>query len=124
MCEVRYRGKTVKNKKKKKEKPKYSGQQQKEMDSDEPHLTPNEKTQPMQWTERPTAALVAAGSLWLLTQSQQPDEKTQLTLRTERPTGALVGAGSLWPFVFEASGKKKILTILPTVHLHSLLIRV
>ncbi len=92
MCEVRYRGKTVKNKKKKKEKPKYSGQQQKEMDSDEPHL--------------------------------QPDEKTQLILWTERPTGALVGAGSLWPFVFEASGKKKILTILPTVHLHSLLIRV
>ncbi len=45
-------------------KTKYSGQQQKEMDSDEPHLRPNEKTQPIQWTERPTGALVAAGSLW------------------------------------------------------------
>jgi hypothetical protein len=46
------------------EKEKYSGQQQKEMDRDKPHLTPNEKTQPIQWTERPTGALVAAGSLW------------------------------------------------------------
>jgi hypothetical protein len=31
------------------------------MDYDEPHLTPNEKPQPIQWTERPTGALVAAG---------------------------------------------------------------
>jgi hypothetical protein len=43
---------------------KYSGQQQKEMDCDEPHPAPNEKTQGIQWTERPTGALVAAGSLW------------------------------------------------------------
>jgi hypothetical protein len=48
---------------KKKEK-KYSGQQQKEMDCDEPHPAANEKTQGIQWTERPTGALVAAGSLW------------------------------------------------------------
>ncbi len=34
------------------------------MDCDEPHLVPNEKTQPIQWTEQPTGALVAAGSLW------------------------------------------------------------
>jgi hypothetical protein len=34
------------------------------MDCDEPHLAPNEKTQPIQWTERPTGALVVAGSLW------------------------------------------------------------
>jgi hypothetical protein len=34
------------------------------MDYDEPHPAPNEKTQPIQWTERPTGALVAAGSLW------------------------------------------------------------
>jgi hypothetical protein len=34
------------------------------MDSDEPHLTLNEKTQPIQWTEWRTGALVAAGSLW------------------------------------------------------------
>jgi hypothetical protein len=53
-------GKTAKNKKKKK----YSGQQQKEMDCDELHPAPNEKTQGIQSTERPTGALVAAGSLW------------------------------------------------------------
>jgi len=58
-------GKTAKNKKKlKKLKKKYSGQQQKEMDCDEPNPAPNEKTQGIQWTERPTGALVAAGSLW------------------------------------------------------------
>jgi hypothetical protein len=34
------------------------------MDCDEPHLTPNEKTQPIQWTEQPTGALAAAGLLW------------------------------------------------------------
>jgi hypothetical protein len=33
------------------------------MDCDEPHLAPNEKMHPIQWTERPTGALVAAGSL-------------------------------------------------------------
>jgi hypothetical protein len=38
---------------------------EKEMDYDEPHLTSNEKMQPMPWTEQPTGALVAAGSLWL-----------------------------------------------------------
>jgi hypothetical protein len=53
--------KTTKNKRKRK---KYSGQQQKEIDCDEPHLVPNEKTQPIQWTERPTGALVAVNSLW------------------------------------------------------------
>jgi hypothetical protein len=31
---------------------------------DEPHLTLNKKTQPIQWTEWPTSALVAADSLW------------------------------------------------------------
>ncbi len=35
-----------------------------EMDYDEPHLALNEKTQPIQWTEQPTGALVAVGSLW------------------------------------------------------------
>jgi hypothetical protein len=34
------------------------------MDYDEPHLTPNEKMQSIQWTKRPIGALVAAGSLW------------------------------------------------------------
>jgi hypothetical protein len=42
MCEVRFKGKMAKNKKKK-----YSGQYKKEMDYDEPHLVPNEKTQPI-----------------------------------------------------------------------------
>jgi hypothetical protein len=45
-------------------KKKYSGQQQKEIDCDEPHPAPNEKTQPIRWTERPTGALVSANSLW------------------------------------------------------------
>jgi hypothetical protein len=34
------------------------------MDYHEPHPAPNEKTQPIQWTERPTGALVAVNSLW------------------------------------------------------------
>jgi hypothetical protein len=34
------------------------------MDCDEPHLTSNEKMQPIQWTEQPTSAFAAAGSLW------------------------------------------------------------
>ncbi len=50
-------GKTTKNQKKK-----YNGQHQKEMDCHEPHPAPNEKMQGIQWTERPTGALVAAGS--------------------------------------------------------------
>jgi hypothetical protein len=54
--------KTAKKKKRKRRK-KYSGQQQKEIDCDEPHPAPNEKTQPIQWTERPTGALVAVDSL-------------------------------------------------------------
>jgi hypothetical protein len=57
-------GKTAKNKKKRKEKNSGSGQQQKEIDYDEPHPAPNEKTQPIQWTERPTGALVTVNSLW------------------------------------------------------------
>jgi hypothetical protein len=52
-------GKTAKNKKKKK----YSGQQQKKIDCDEPHPASNEKMQPIQWIERPTSALVVVNSL-------------------------------------------------------------
>ncbi len=61
----------------KKKQKNYSGQQQKEMDCDGPHLAPNEKTQPIQWTERSTGALVAASSLcpklgtWLLVLNYQ-----------------------------------------------------
>jgi hypothetical protein len=33
------------------------------MACDEPHLAPNEKTHPIQWTERPIGALVVIGSL-------------------------------------------------------------
>ncbi len=61
MCEVSSREKTTKNKPKKR---KYSGQQQKEMDCDEPHLILNENMQPIWWIEQPTGALVAVGSLW------------------------------------------------------------
>jgi hypothetical protein len=53
--------KTAKNQKKRK---KYTGQQQKEIDCDEPHPASNEKMQPIQWTERPTGALVVVNSLW------------------------------------------------------------
>jgi len=59
MCELRSREKRAGTKKKK-----YNGQQQKEMDCHEPHPVLNEKTQPIQWTERPTGALVAVNSLW------------------------------------------------------------
>ncbi len=62
MCEVRSR-KNGQEPKKKKEK-KVQCQQQKEIDCDEPHPAPNEKRQPIQWTERPTGALVAVNSLW------------------------------------------------------------
>jgi len=34
------------------------------MDCDEPHLVPNEETQPIQWIEQQTGALVVAGLLW------------------------------------------------------------
>jgi len=70
MCEVRSRknGQEQTNKKRKK---KYSGQQQKEIDCDEPLSAPNEKRQPVQWTERPTGALVAVNSLW-------PEKRTVL----------------------------------------------
>jgi hypothetical protein len=34
------------------------------MDCHEPHPAPNEKMQPIKWTERPTGALVAVNSLW------------------------------------------------------------
>jgi len=45
-------GKTAKNTKKRKKK--YSGQQQKKIDCDEPHPAPNEKTQLIQWTKQRT----------------------------------------------------------------------
>jgi hypothetical protein len=32
------------------------------MDSDETHVVSNEKTQPIQWTEQPTGALVVVDS--------------------------------------------------------------
>jgi len=55
--------KNTKNKPQNKEK--YNDQQQiKKTDYNEPHLTLNKRTQPIQWTEWSTDALVAAGSLW------------------------------------------------------------
>jgi hypothetical protein len=53
-----------KNDQEPRKKKRYNGQQQKEMDCHEPHPALNEKMQGIQWTERPTGALVAAGSLW------------------------------------------------------------
>jgi len=59
MCEE-FRKKTVKNK------PPKNGTMviSEKKCSDEPHPMSNEKTQPIQWTEQPTGALVTAGSLW------------------------------------------------------------
>ncbi len=61
---VRSGPETKNNKKKTKKKRKYSDQQRKVMDFDEPHLTPNEKTQPIQWTEQPTGAKWCIGGRW------------------------------------------------------------
>ncbi len=61
MCQVRSMGKTIAKQKKKKS---TVVKNQKKKDCDKSHLAPNEKTQPIQWTERPTSALVAVGSLW------------------------------------------------------------
>jgi hypothetical protein len=69
MCEVRSREKRAR-----KNKIKYSGQQQKEMECDEPHSASNEKTQPIQWTERPTGALVAVNSLWPMFATVRPKQ--------------------------------------------------
>jgi hypothetical protein len=83
MCEVRSR-KNGQEQQKEKRKKKYSGQQQKEIDCDEPHPAPNEKTQPIQWTERPTGALVAVNSLWPTgcypTTVHVPSSKSGITL--------------------------------------------
>jgi len=63
MCEVRSKGKAAKNQKIK-IKSTVVSTKKKWTIYDEPHLAPNEKSQPIQWTEQPTGALVAAGSLW------------------------------------------------------------
>jgi hypothetical protein len=65
----------------KNQKQKYSGQQQKETDYDEPHLAPNEKTQPIQWTKRSTGALMAAGSLWPLGRGAYRAQRIRTFLR-------------------------------------------
>ncbi len=62
MCQVRSMGKTIAKQKNKNKKIQWS--RTKKKDCDKSHLAPNEKTQPIQWTERPTGALVAVGSLW------------------------------------------------------------
>jgi hypothetical protein len=64
MCEVRSRKngqKQKKNKKKTKKKTVVSSKKKSTMMS--PIRAPNEKTQPIQWTKRPTGALVAVNSL-------------------------------------------------------------
>jgi len=50
------------------------------MDCDEPHLVPNEKTQPIQWIKRLTGALVAIGSLWLWQLHRPPLSIYEVTL--------------------------------------------
>jgi len=58
------------------------------MDYDEPHLVPNEKTQPIQRTERPTGALVAGGSLWPAIQVLQPFGRYNFQLLQNSAQGA------------------------------------
>jgi hypothetical protein len=60
------RGKTAQNPKKGKQEKKGSGQQQKEMDCDEPHLAPNEKCTP---SSGQNGQLV---HWWLLVNSARP----------------------------------------------------
>jgi len=83
MCEVRSKEKRAGTKKKK-----YNGQQQKEMDCHEPHSAPNEKTQPIQWTERPIGALVAVNSLW---------PKLSITKLNRNGTRALINFFLIFP---------------------------
>jgi len=45
------------------------------MDWDEPHLTLSQEMQPIEWTERPTGALEAAGSLWRSSCSSAPRQR-------------------------------------------------
>jgi hypothetical protein len=63
MCEVRSR-KNGQEQKKKKKKVKKSTVVRSKIHCVLPQPAPNEKTQPIQWTERPTGALVAVNSLW------------------------------------------------------------
>jgi hypothetical protein len=62
------------------------------MDCDEPHMISNEKTQPIQWTERPTGALVAVASLW-------PNEMTipfVIFYKAPRKGGSIHELNKLW----------------------------
>jgi len=87
MCEVRSRKNGQEQKKRKKSTVVSS---KKEIDYDEPHLAPNEKTQPIQWTERPTSALVAVNSLW-------PPPPTYLRKILNRPKKMNAVNTKVWP---------------------------
>ncbi len=67
----------------------YNGHQWKEMNCDEPHPMSNEKTQPIQWIEQPTGALVTAGSLWLrdcrLWQYKESSKEVSETVYMQEP---------------------------------------
>jgi hypothetical protein len=88
MCEVRSRKNGQEQKKRKKSTVVSS---KKEIDCDEPHLAPNEKTQPIQWTERPTSALVAVNSLW------PPPPPTYLRKILNRPKKMNAVNTKVWP---------------------------
>ncbi len=78
MSEVRSRKNSQEPKKKKKKKVQWSAAKRYRLWW--PHPAPNEKTQPIRWTERPTGALVAVVSLWPWKQRRQGLKKT-MTLR-------------------------------------------
>ncbi len=48
------------------------------MEYDEPHLTSNEKTQPVQWTKRLIGALVVVGSFWPIESSLKSKNQIEL----------------------------------------------
>jgi len=64
------------------------------MDCDDNHLARNEKTQPIQWTERPTGALVAAGSLWPRMSWRGRSGLEKARPRPQTPREQLCGIGS------------------------------
>ncbi len=70
------------------------------MECDEPNFVRNEETQPIQWTEQGTGALVATGSLWPLVSELEPNGKVSSVHPWSICHGALVTV-SLLPRLFQ-----------------------
>jgi hypothetical protein len=80
------------------------------MNCHEPHPAPNEKTQPIQWIERPTGALVAVNSFWPIGPGPKTGKKRDSEKRDlEKRDGARVevrttGAGQKRDSAFKPIG--------------------